>query len=498
MNNQFLLEAKNVVKTFPPTVALNGVKFNLRAGEIHGLMGENGSGKSTLCSIISGIYPCDSGEFLFDGKKYSPSNPIEAAQLGVCMIVQEQGTFAGTTVAENIFIGKEKQFYTGPLLNTKKMADAAQKILNDLGMQHIDARATCGSLSFEDRKLIEIARAMYSNPRILIIDETTSALSKNGRDILYSLMEKLKKENSSVVFISHDIDELIEKCDYLTVLRDGEYIDELPKERFEPNLIKQLMVGREMIGAYYREDTEPSHLEEVVLSVEHMTQGIVEDVSFSAYKGEILGIGGLNECGMHELGKLIFGLEPRTTGKTMYEGKTEFKDPTSAMKLGIGYISKNRDKEAILTAGSIRDNICLPSLNKLKKAIFITEKSEKEFTNKYINTLEIKTSGMEQLCMHLSGGNKQKVVIAKWVGFDASVLIMDCPTRGIDIGVKAEIYRIMEKMKAEGRTIILISEELSELIGMSDRLLIMKDGKITKEFSRSAELSDREIINYMI
>ncbi len=498
MSNSLLLEAKNIIKTFPPTVALNDVRFCLRSGEIHGLMGENGSGKSTMCSIISGIYPCDSGELFLEGEPYSPQNMIDAAAKGVCMIVQEQGTFANTTVAENIFIGKEKQFHNGLWLDTKKMVRAAQELLNSLDMQHIDAKITCGRLSFEDRKLVEIARAMYSQPKILIIDETTSALSKNGRDILYGLMEKLKADGKSVIFISHDIDELMEKCDYLTVFRDGIYIDELPKERFNANLIKQLMVGREMAGAYYREDFEPSHKDEIVLSVEHVTQGIVTDVSFKAYKGEILGIGGLNECGMHELGKLIFGLEPRTSGVIKYQDKIEFRNPTAAMKLGIGYISKDRDKEAILTAGSIRDNICLPSLNKLQKGIFITDKSEKDFTNSYINTLEIKTSGMEQLCMHLSGGNKQKVVIAKWVGFNASVLIMDCPTRGIDIGVKAEIYRIMEKMKAEGRTIILISEELPELIGMSDRLLIMKDGKITKEFVRSKELSDRDIINYMI
>lgn len=498
MSNRFLLEAKNIIKTFPPTVALNDVHFCLRPGEIHGLMGENGSGKSTMCSIVSGIYPYDSGELFLDGEPYCPKNMIDAAAKGVCMIVQEQGTFASTTVAENIFIGKEKQFHNGIRLDTKKMANAAQKILDELQMQHIDARMTCGRLSFEDRKLVEIARAMYSDPKILIIDETTSALSKNGRDILYGLMEKMKSEGKSVIFISHDIDELMEKCDYLTVFRDGIYIDEVPKEKFNADLIKQLMVGREMVGAYYREDFQPSHEDEVVLSVEHITQGIVTDVSFDAYKGEILGIGGLNECGMHELGKLIFGLEPRTIGVTRYQGGVEFKNPTDAMKLGIGYISKDRDKEAILTAASIRDNICLPSLSKLQKGIFITDKREKEFTNSYINTLEIKTSGMEQLCMHLSGGNKQKVVIAKWVGFDASVLIMDCPTRGIDIGVKAEIYRIMEKMKADGRTIILISEELPELIGMSDRLLIMKDGKITKEFQRSKELSDRDIINYMI
>ena len=359
MSNRFLLEAKNIIKTFPPTVALNDVHFCLRPGEIHGLMGENGSGKSTMCSIVSGIYPYDSGELFLDGEPYCPKNMIDAAAKGVCMIVQEQGTFASTTVAENIFIGKEKQFHNGIRLDTKKMANAAQKILDELQMQHIDARMTCGRLSFEDRKLVEIARAMYSDPKVLIIDETTSALSKNGRDILYGLMEKMKSEGKSVIFISHDIDELMEKCDYLTVFRDGIYIDEVPKEKFNADLIKQLMVGREMVGAYYREDFKPSHEDEVVLSVEHITQGIVTDVSFDAYKGEILGIGGLNECGMHELGKLIFGLEPRTIGVTRYHGGVEFKNPTDAMKLGIGYISKDRDKEAILTAASIRDNSCI-------------------------------------------------------------------------------------------------------------------------------------------
>lgn len=391
MSNRFLLEAKNIIKTFPPTVALNDVHFCLRPGEIHGLMGENGSGKSTMCSIVSGIYPYDSGELFLDGEPYCPKNMIDAAAKGVCMIVQEQGTFASTTVAENIFIGKEKQFHNGIRLDTKKMANAAQKILDELQMQHIDARMTCGRLSFEDRKLVEIARAMYSDPKVLIIDETTSALSKNGRDILYGLMEKMKSEGKSVIFISHDIDELMEKCDYLTVFRDGIYIDEVPKEKFNADLIKQLMVGREMVGAYYREDFKPSHEDEVVLSVEHITQGIVTDVSFDAYKGEILGIGGLNECGMHELGKLIFGLEPRTIGVTRYHGGVEFKNPTDAMKLGIGYISKDRDKEAILTAASIRDNICLPSLSKLQKGIFITDKREKEFTNslKYQSKSEI-------------------------------------------------------------------------------------------------------------
>ena len=498
MKSEWMFEADGIVKTFGPTKALAGVHFQLRRGEVHGLMGENGSGKSTLSSIIAGIQRCDQGEMRLEGQPYSPKSTLEAVDNGVCMIVQEQGTFTGTTVAENIFIGKEKEFYRGGLLSVKKMQRSAQEILNSLGMEHISAARLCGSLSFEDRKLIEIARAMYAKPKILIIDETTSALSKRGRDILYALMERLKGEGGAVIFISHDIDELMEKCDALTVLRDGHYIDRLEKDAFEQGLIKQLMVGREMLGAYYREDYESSHGPEVALTAEHLTRGIVQDVSFQAFRGEILGIGGLNECGMHELGRLLFGLDARERGTTAFEDGQTYENATAAMKLGIGYISKNRDKEAILTAGSIRDNICLPSLKKLERHGLISNKREKNFVKKYTDALNVKMSDMNQYCMYLSGGNKQKVAIAKWIGFDASVLIMDCPTRGIDIGVKAEIYRLMEQMKAQGKTIILISEELAELIGMSDRILIMKNGRISREFLRSRELTDRDMIHYMI
>jgi len=498
MKNNFILETHSIMKSFGITKALNNVNFRLRYGEIHGLIGENGSGKSTLSSIISGIIQCDSGNMVYKEQSFNPRSTLDAVKNGVCMIVQEQGTFTATTVAENIFIGKEKEFCTAGMINVRKMQNKAQELLNRLGMDHIDASGLCGALSLEDRKLIEIARAMYADPQILIIDETTTALSKKGREILYDLMEKMKVEGKSVIFISHDIDEFIEKCDALTVLRDGNFVAELSKEEFDKDYIKQLLVGREMIGAYYREDYDTSHGKDIMISVKNLTQGIISDVSFDVYDGEILGIGGLTECGMHELGRLIFGLEPKTYGEILFRGKYAYKDATSAMKLGIGYISKNRDKEAILTAGSIRDNIALPSLGKLKKAFLITNRREKVFVNKYAKDLQVKMSGINQLCMHLSGGNKQKVAIAKWMGFDPDVLIMDCPTRGIDIGVKAEIYRLIEQMKANGKTIILISEELSELIGMCDRILVMKDGKVNKEFLRNKNLKDSEIINYMI
>jgi len=496
-----LFETKAIYKTFGPTKALIDVSFVLRAGEVHGLIGENGSGKSTMSSIAAVVqYPDQGkGEMYFKGKLYNPKTILEAEKQGVCMIVQEQGTFTLTNVAENIFIGDESRFKRGGFISNKMMKKEATRLLEGLGMGHIDSSKQAAELSYEDRKLCEVARAMYMNPQVLIIDETTTALSHGGRDIIYSLIKKMKKEGKGVIFISHDINEVMEHCDTVSVLRDGRRAGELFKEEFNIDAIKMMMVGREIAGDFYRGDYEKNNNEEIALSVKELCCGIVKNVSFNAHRGEILGIGGLSDCGMHELGRALFGLNKLDSGKVKIDNARQYKNQIEAMKLGIGYMSKNRDKEAIMTAGSIRENICLPSLKKLAKAkIFVTNRSEKQFASELAQRLSIKMHGLNQYCMHLSGGNKQKVVVAKWLGFNPNVLIMDSPTRGIDIGVKADIYQLMEKLKEEGKTIIMISEELPELIGMCDRVLVMKDGMITKEFERSKELSDKDIIHYMI
>ncbi|MBU9729094.1 sugar ABC transporter ATP-binding protein [Diplocloster modestus] len=499
MNSRTVFESKNINKTFGPTRALEDVSITLGRGEVYGLIGENGSGKSTLATIIAGLQPPDYGEMFLNGEPYAPKSVLSGTQKGVCMIIQEQGTFAEVTVAQNLFVGKESEFYKSGILSIKKMSEEAKGLLHKHNIFHIDPDQPTFSVSYEDRKLIEVVRAMYTEPSILIIDETTSALSKRGRDILYSIMKHMKEIGKTVVFISHDIEELMEHCDVLTILKDGVYVDRLTKDKFDVDRIKQLMVGREMVGSYYRSDyggQEPN--KEIALKAEGICEGFLEDISLTAYKNEILGVGGLNESGMHQLGKILFGLTKPERGQMLYEGHIKYKTASQAMSHGIGYMSKDRDKEAVMTEGSIKDNICLPSLKKLRKGVIITNKSENEFSENYADILEVKRNSIDQLCMHLSGGNKQKVIIAKWIGFGSKILIMDCPTRGIDIGVKAEIYKLMVKIRNEGNTIILISEELSELIGMSDRILLMKEGKINAEFTRQKDMKDNDLIDYMI
>lgn len=498
MRNDVILKVDHVYKTFGPTKALVNVSLQVKYGEIHGLIGENGSGKSTLSSIIAGAQKADSGTMVLDGVEYKPSNPLEAKENRISMIVQEQGTVGSVTVAANVFIGMEHLFTRFGVLNVKMLYTETKRILDYIGASHIKPDMLIDTLSFEDRKLVEIARAMYSKPKLLIIDETTTALAKRGRDILYSMMNKLRSDGMSVLFISHDIDELIALCDSVTVLRDGNITGVLDKSEMEPGRMKQLMVGREIGENFYRPDYECSYSDEVVLQSSEVSYGVIKDISVKLHKGEILGIGGLTDCGMHQFGKLLFGLmKPEKGCISTGDGKI-VNNPKKAINYKIGYISKNRDKEALMTAGSIKDNICLPSLDKIKKLGIITRKAEKDFTSQWVKKLSVKMSSIDQYCMYLSGGNKQKVSIAKWLANDSEILILDCPTRGIDVGVKASIYSLMSELKSQGKAIIIISEELPELIGMSDRILILKSGRISAEFKRSKDLSEAEIIQYMI
>lgn len=493
-----LLEAKNIYKSFGITKALKGVSLELKSGEILGLVGENGSGKSTLTSIIAGIQPADSGEMFLEGKPFQAKNSVEANQAGICMILQEKSTFDHLSVANNIFIGNEERFLKARILNGKKMKSEAQKALENIGASHISPSAIIEKLSFEDCKLVELARAVSTEPRILIIDETTTALSRTGRDILYSIMEKMKTEGNSVIFISHDIDEMMEKCDRVTIFRDGNYIDTLGKENFSPQTIRKLMVGREITDNYYRTDLESCKSTEVVLEVKNVYAGHLKDVSFALYKGEILGFGGLADCGMHDIGRVLFGLLPLENGEVKEKDGQIITEPAIAMDKKIAYIAKNRDQEALMTNAPIRDNICIASYKKLSKKGFISPSDENKFVDYWAEQLEIKMQNSKQYVMELSGGNKQKVALAKWLGFGADIFILDCPTRGIDIGVKTNIYNLMAKLKKEGKSIVLISEELPEVIGMSDRIIILKDGKVSGEFKREENLTETVLINYMV
>lgn len=497
---EILLTVSNMTKKFGPVTALNNVGMTLRRGDVLGLIGENGSGKSTISSIIAGMQKADRGEMTFLGNRWEPVSMLNALEHGIGMIVQESGTIAGITVAENIFLGEIAQFSKFGLVNRKKMNEAASGVLRSIGVENVTGDMPMASLDFQARKLIEIAKVVIKDPEILIVDETTTALSQDGRKVLYNIVDRYRAENRAVIFISHDLDEIMEVCDTLTVLRDGNMIRTFEKSEFDPDAIRTSMIGREMQGDYYRSDYTPSRQEEIALKVENVVvAGHVGGVSLEVHRGEILGIGGLSHCGMHTLGKTMFGAVTPDSGRVTLSDGTEIKNEVVAMKNKLGYVSKDRDNESLILPASIKDNIAVAGMKQYAINNFlILDSREKKYVDEQIDSLSVKCSDRNQTVQTLSGGNKQKVVFGKWVGRGSEILILDCPTRGVDIGVKQAMYQLMVKLKEEGKSIIMISEELPELMGMSDRLIIMKDGKITKEFLRSADLSDAEIIKYMI
>lgn len=499
MSTDIILKARNISKNFGLTQALDNVSINIERGKVIGLIGENGSGKSTFASIISGVYGAASGTLELKGKPYKPSSIMEAQQQGISMIAQEMGTLPGIRVADNIFLGKENMFTSYGIMNRKKMYQTAKSVLAKIGITDINPADITSKYSLEERKLIEVVRALYSNPDIFIVDETTTALSQRGRDIIYKLIREFKEANKAVLFISHDLDEIMQVCNKLIVLRDGILIKELDKEEFDEEKIKELMVGRKLTGDYYRSDYDGSYMDEVVLKADNIyVNGALEGVSLELHKGEILGIGGLTDCGMHELGRVLFGIDKPLYGSVTLGDGRKIHSVKRAIKNKIGYTSKNRDQESLILNASILDNIVLPSLNKISKAKLIFKRSEKQFTNKQVNNLRIKCREIIQDVKDLSGGNKQKVVFGKWLGYETEIFILDCPTRGIDIGVKAYMYQLMYKLKKEGKSIIMISEELPELIGMSDRIMILSKGRHRKTFKRSEDLTESLIIKEML
>lgn len=502
MGQELLIQVKDMCKDFGPTKALKHVDMKFYRGEIRGLVGENGSGKSTVTSIIAGMQRATSGEMLYKGEHWNPNSMVEAQAKGISMILQEANTIPGVTVAQNIFAGREKEFARFGIINMKKMFAAADKLLTEFGIDHIKSYHPIDMYNFEDRKLIEIVRSVNADTEVLVVDETTTALSLEGRQILYNLIHRLaEEENKCVIFISHDMDEILEHCSVLTVLRDGNIVGELSGDEIHAGdavkQIRYLMVGREIGEKYYREDFDSRCQDEVALELKDVSLGRIKNFNLKVHKGEIVGIGGLSGCGMHDIGRIGYGLERLEGGCVLCDGK-EIKTPLEAIESGIGYISKNRDTEALILDGSIQDNIVLPSLTALEHGTLIKPSDEKYMADKEIEAFRIKCGTGKQWVNTLSGGNKQKVSFAKWTAKGAEVIIMDCPTRGVDIGVKQAMYSLIEQMKREGRAIIMISEELSELIGMADKILIMKDYAVTKEFMRSPELKQTDIIEYMI
>lgn len=499
MDNQVLLKIEHVSKSFGLTRALRDVSFDVNKAEIRGFIGENGSGKSTLSNIIAGVYGKDEGAIFLEGVELNSSTVVDAEEKGIALIVQEIGTIEDITVAANIFLGNEKKFVRNGIIQYRKMSEEAKKALQLIGISNINPDERTGNYNLEERKIIEIAKAFYLHPKLMIVDETANALSSHGRSILYSVMKKVKEYGGTVFFITHDLDELVMICDSVTILRDGVYIDTVFGSDMVINDLKVKMVGREISENYYRSDLYGSYDEEVVLSTEGIFTSVLKNVSMELHKGEILGLGGLSDCGMHELGRVLFGLDQPYAGKIKcHDKEIKLGSPMKAIKESIGYVSKNRDTEAIILQDSVKNNICLCSLDKISQKGFAAPRTENTFADKWIEKLKIKVNDRNQYVAALSGGNKQKVVLAKWLGRGSKILIFDCPTRGIDIGVKEAIYHLMSELKEQGHAILMISEELPELIGMSDRILIMKDGALVYETMRNPEITEALLVKEMI
>ena len=499
MSDKVLLVAEHIDKRFGITHAVNDVSLTINAGEIRALIGENGSGKSTFSQMLCGIYTIGGGTFNLDGKELHCRNQVEANNEGVAIIVQEMGTLSGLTVAENIFLGHEEPFMHMGVKDTRAMNKAAQRLLNEYGFERVKASDMIDIYNFEDRKLVEIVKATYMKPKILVVDETTTALSQNGRYELYKIMDAIRADGRSVIFISHDLGEVLTHTDTISILRDGEYIATVQTKDMTEDDLKRLMVGREIGTAYYRTDYGEPISDEVVVSVKNVdVPGEIHNVSFDLHRGEILGFGGLSECGMHEVGKAIFGASWDRTGSVTLADGTQINDIPTAIKHSIAYASKNRDVESIIINESIRNNIVLPSLDDLADHGLLNNKKLTAFADKYAEEMQTKMQNVNQFVSDLSGGNKQKVVLARWIGKGSDILVLDSPTRGIDVKVKQAIYGLMADLRKQGKSIIMISEEIPELLGMADRIIVMKNGRINGEFLRDPSLSEEDLIAKMV
>ncbi|MDR2664648.1 MAG: sugar ABC transporter ATP-binding protein [Oscillospiraceae bacterium] len=500
MTGDTVLEIRALSKSFGPTPANRLIDFSLARGEIHGLIGENGSGKSTLISQVAGLYSPDSGTMWLNGEPYAPRSPLDANEKRVSMVMQELGVVSSLPVGVNVFLGRTRAFSKFGIVSLKSLNRAAQEQFEKWDLPRADFHALAEGMTVESRKMIELARAMSVDPEILILDEITQSLSYNNRNILYGLLEKFKSMGRSAIVITHDVEELISITDRITVLRDGAVAGVLQSASATADEVKRLMVGREISGEYYRSDTSPSFDgTKPVLSVRSMTvDGKVEDISFDVHQGEILGFCGISDSGIHTVGRAVYGLEKLSSGHVLLEGR-QLSSPTQALRSNMAYVPKDRDNDALMMSASVWENFSLPSISELTgKAFFVSPFRLRALAQKMTEKMSVKCRDISQAMTDLSGGNKQKVNLGRWLAKDIKLLILDCPTRGVDVGVKAYIYSLMKEAKAAGMAIILISDELTEVLGMSDRLCVMKDRALKAIIPRGDEFTEHSLIKVMV
>ena len=481
--DEMILEMRGICKSFPGVHALTDVHFDVRRGEVHALMGENGAGKSTLMKVLSGIYRKDAGTILFEGKEVEFHSPREALEAGIAIVHQELNLIGHLTVAQNLFIGREP--VRGVMIRDNDMNAEARKLFARLGMD-IDPKARMSSLTVAKQQMCEIAKAVSHNAKLIIFDEPTAALTEAEIEQLFALIRELRAGGCGLVYISHRMDEIKEITDRVTIMRDGRYIDTLITADSTKEEIISGMVGRVIYEDPKTESRCPSDAP-VVLKVERLNAGkLVRDVSFELRKGQILGFAGLVGAGRTETLRALFGADPKQGGEIWIDGiKTEIRSPKDAVKAGISYLSEDRKRYGLMLQKSVAENTTMATLKQFLKGVFILKRKEKDAAEQYIGSLTIKTPGADEPVMNLSGGNQQKVVMAKWLLRDSSILIFDEPTRGIDVGAKQEIYELMNRLTEEGKSIIMISSELVEILRMSDRIIVMNEGRITGELDIS-------------
>lgn len=484
---KFIIEAINVSKSFPGVRALNQVSFNLKVGEVLALLGENGAGKSTLVKILSGVYTKDEGTIKIFGEEVEGMNPLKAREKGIAIIHQELNMCAHLTVTENIFLGRE--IIQNGMLKDKEMGKEAKRILDELNV-NIDPDAVVGNLSVSKQQMVEIAKALSTNAQVIIMDEPTSALTSKEIDDLFRIIKKLKAEGRSIIYISHKLEELQYIIDRVMILRDGEYITSMDFKDTNLKEIIAYMVGREIKEKFPRVECPKG---KKLMEIKNLNAGnLVRDISFDLYEGEIVGIAGLMGAGRTETTRAIFGADPKQSGEIILLGNSlQIGKPMDSIKYGIVLVPEDRKRDGLCTKLSVSDNISLPNLDTLCDRFgVVSRKKEIDMTEKTVNDLKIRLANADVDSGSLSGGNQQKVVVGKWLARNSKVVIFDEPTRGIDVAAKVEIYNLMNELKEKGIGVLFVSSELPEILGISDRIIVMCDGRITKELDRTEATQD--------
>ena len=488
MDNNYILTLKNITKEFPGVKALDDVTINIERGTIHGLVGENGAGKSTLIKVLAGIYQPNKGEIILDGKPCRFNSPIEARRAGISVVHQEIKLAEPLSVAENMFLGNV-QLKNG-LVDWKGMRRRAREIVEDLGMD-IDINAQVSSLTVAKKQIVEIMHAINNNSRILIMDEPSAVLTDRELEVMFRIVKQLRDKGITIIYISHRLDEIFGLCSNVSVLRDGCHIDTIPVASVDRQGLINMMVGREMGQEYPK---EVGNVGGTILEVKNLSRGILQDISFEVKSGEVFGISGLVGAGRTELARAILGIDKPESGEVYVRGKkVHYRTFADAIRDGLGLIPEDRKLQGLVQIMSVKRNTTLVNMKRVLRAGVISSSLEDKLSKEYADKLHVVTPSMETEVQYLSGGNQQKVVIAKWLFQNSEILFLDEPTRGIDVGAKAEIYRLINRMAKEGKTIIMISSEMPELLGMCDRIMVMHEGHKMGELN-AAEATQEKIM----